>query len=72
MNSLKDLKLLENGALNGIKTTSDYYINTGQSEIRFLFRDRYYITLANNNTLIQMTPDQLWDSFDVNVLANFR
>lgn len=42
---------------NGIKTTSDYYTTQEQSEIRFLFRDRYYITLANNNTLIQMTPD---------------
>jgi len=57
---------------NGIKTITDYYTANGKSEIRFLYNNRYFVTLANNENNIKANPDELWDAFDINELKNFK
>ena len=39
-----------------------------QSEIRFLFKNRFYVTLEGK----KMTTDQLWEAFDINSLKLFK
>jgi len=39
-----------------------------QSEIRFLFKNRFYVTLEGK----KMTTDQLWEAFDINSLKSFK
>ncbi|MBO3099167.1 hypothetical protein [Gelidibacter pelagius] len=38
------------------------------SELRFLYNDRFYVTLEGKN----MNVEALWDTFDLNALKNFK
>lgn len=53
---------------DAIKTINTYRINRNQSEIVFLYHNRWYVVLKGDN----MSPDELWASFDLNALKNFK
>ncbi|MFD2916591.1 hypothetical protein [Psychroserpens luteus] len=57
---------------NGIETITDYYKTTVKSEIRFLYNNRFYVTLSNNENRIKLNPDELWDAFDIRVLEPLK
>lgn len=57
---------------NGIKTITNYYVYKGGCEINFLYENRYYIMLGNNDNEIKMNPDELWNAFDINALKKFK
>lgn len=57
---------------NGIKTTTDYYKKTGEIEMRFMYDKRFYITWDIHDNSSQMTPDQLWEAFDISALEPFK
>lgn len=49
---------------NVIKTYAEYYKKSDKSEIWFLYNNRFYISLSNDDNRIKMTSDELWDAFD--------
>jgi len=57
---------------NGIKTSTNYYENNGKSELSLLYNNRYLVIVENNDNQIKMTPDQLWEAFDINALENYK
>ncbi|MFV0593275.1 MAG: hypothetical protein ACK5M7_18015 [Draconibacterium sp.] len=57
---------------DGINTLTDYHINRGKCEVWFLYRNRYVVTVENNDNTAKMTPDELWAAFDVNALDKFK
>lgn len=57
---------------NGMETVKDYNKTAVQSEIRFLYNKRFYITLSNNDNRIKLNPDELWEAFDINALNGYK
>lgn len=57
---------------NGMETVTDYNKTAVQSEIRFLYNKRFYITLSNNDNRIKLNPDELWEAFDINALNGYK
>lgn len=67
-NTIRYSKQMRNGILTfgtdrDADTKSDF-----QSEIRFLYNNRFYVTLEGK----KMTTDQLWEAFDINSLKSFK
>lgn len=57
---------------NGIETITDYYKKSREIEMRFLYNKRFYITWDIHDNSTQITPDQLWDAFDLGALEPFK
>ncbi|QTY28074.1 hypothetical protein [Flavobacterium sp. CS20] len=57
---------------SGIKTHAEYFKKNGRSGIWFLYNNRFYISLRNDDNRIKMDPDELWEAFDINALQNFK
>lgn len=57
---------------NGMETLTDYYKTNGESEVRFLYNKRFYITFSNDDNMIKMNPDELWEAFDINTLNGYK
>ena len=51
---------------NGISTFAKQYTE-GFAELDFLYKNRFLIHLLG-----EMTPDELWQAFDINELKNFK
>lgn len=67
-NTIQYSKKKRNGTLTfgtdrDADTKADY-----QSEIRFLYNNRFYVTLEGK----KMNTDELWDAFDFNALKSFQ
>ncbi|WP_111309957.1 hypothetical protein [Confluentibacter sediminis] len=70
-----DIKLLEdeyatheNKERHGIKTINNYRKHSKSSEISFVYHNRWYFVLKGEG----MSPDELWNVFDINLLKNFK
>ena len=70
-----DIKLLEdedatheNKERNGIKTINNYRKHSKSSEIVFIYHNRWYVVLKGEG----MSPDELWNAFDINLLKKFK
>lgn len=57
---------------DGVETHTDYYKKIGKSEMSFLFNERFHISLSNNDNRVKLTPDELWDAFDISVLEPLK
>lgn len=57
---------------DGVETHTDYYKKTGKSEMSFLFNKRFHISISNNDNRVKLTPDELWEAFDINALNGYK
>lgn len=58
----------ENKERNGIKTISNYRINSKRCDIAFVYHNRWYVVLRGEG----MSPDELWNTFDIDVMKKFK
>ncbi len=51
---------------NDIPTFAKHYVGS-HTELEFLYKDRFYINMVS-----EMTPDELWEAFDLDALKDFK
>ncbi|MGJ8591032.1 MAG: hypothetical protein ACSHXF_00700 [Aquaticitalea sp.] len=51
---------------DGVQTFTKYYVGS-HTELEFLYQNRFLVHLVS-----EMTPDELWDAFDINALQSYK